>query len=76
MMLDRYGEPRPAFAAWLLLQKDREDSVGRLAHAARSDRSFPREGDADAVRAHLNRMQADGESFEAVDDAETDWLSY
>jgi hypothetical protein len=76
MELDRYGEQRPVFAAWLLLQRDREDGVGRLAQAARSDRSFPREGNADAVRAHLNRMQADGESFEAVDDAELDWLSY
>jgi hypothetical protein len=47
-----------------------------LAQAARTDRRFPRDGDADAVRAHLNRMQADGDSFEAVDDAETDWLSY
>ncbi|MCC2976685.1 YozE family protein [Sphingomonas sp. PL-96] len=59
-----------------MLQRDREDGVGRLAKAAQSDRSFPREGDANAVRAHLNRMQADGDSFEAVDDAETDWLSY
>ena len=76
MVIDRYGEPRPSFAAWLLLQKDREDGVGRLAQAARTDRQFPRDGDADAVRAHLKRMQADGDTFEAVVDGEMDWLSY
>ncbi|MBI0474423.1 hypothetical protein D9601_03465 [Sphingomonas sp. MA1305] len=74
--LDRYGEPRPAFGAWLLQQVDREGPVGELVAAAKADRRFPRAGGPDDVRKHLNDMQASGEMFEAVDDAEIDWCCY
>ena len=75
-MPDRYGEQRPTFSAWLLKQKDRGDWVDGLAEAARADRSFPKGGDPEAVRAHLRKQQADGDVFQAIDDAEMDWLSY
>ena len=73
---DRYGEERLSFAAWLLKQKDRGDWVDELANAARADRAFPRQGDVETVRKRLREMQADGDTFQALDDAELDWLSY
>ena len=73
---DRYGEERPAFGAWLLKQVDRGDWVDGLANAARADRSFPKHGDPETVRKHLRAAGADGDTFQAVDDAELDWLSY
>jgi len=75
-MSDRYGEERPAFGAWLLQQRDRGDWVDGLANAARADRAFPKQGDPEAVRKHLRAAGADGDAFQAIDDAELDWLSY
>jgi hypothetical protein len=75
-MPDRYEEERPSFAAWLLKQKDRGDWVDGLAEAARADRGFPRNGDVEAVRKRLREQQADGDAFQALEDAESDWLSY
>ena len=73
-MTDR-DEPKPAFGQWLMAQKDRSDLVGQLAASAVIDRRFPRNGDPEAVRKHLSAMQAEGDMFAAVDDAESDWLS-
>ncbi len=64
------------FGRWLLNQKDRDGWVGDLAKAARTDPKFPRDGDPNAVRARLRDTMAEGDMFEAVDDAESDWLSY
>ncbi|MFD1950267.1 hypothetical protein ACFSGX_05740 [Sphingomonas arantia] len=64
------------FGAWLLLQKDREGRVGDLATAARSDPKFPRMGSPEDVRARLRDTMAEGDMFEAVDDAEADWMHY
>ena len=64
------------FGAWLLMQKDREGWVGELAKAARSDPKFPRSGGPEDVRARLRETMAEGDMFEAVDDAEGDWMSY
>lgn len=74
--MDRYREQRPTFGAWLLKQVDREGWVGQLVNAAKADRGFPRNGSPDDVRKRLNELQADGDMFQAVDDAEADWLSY
>ena len=63
-----------AFGAWLLVQTSRTGWIGDLAKAAKADRSFPKEGDADAIRAHLGAKQADADMLEAVDDAERIWL--
>ena len=68
-------QPPVAFGQWLLLQRDRGDWVDGIADAARADRTFPRSGDPEAVRAHLRKQQADGDAFAAVDDAEGDWMA-
>ncbi len=65
------GEP---FGQWLVTQGHRDGWIGDLAKAAKADRSFPRDGDPDAVRAHLHTKQAESDMLEAVDDAETIWL--
>ena len=70
-----YLAKRGPFGRWLLAQRDRGDWVDDLANAARGDRTFPKDGDPEAVRAHLRAQQADGDTFQAVDDAEMDWLS-
>jgi uncharacterized protein YozE (UPF0346 family) len=72
---DEQQQPKPAFGQWLMTQKDRSDLVGQLAAGAVVDRRFPRNGDPEAVRKHLSAMQAEGDMFAAVDDAESDWLS-
>jgi uncharacterized protein YozE (UPF0346 family) len=72
---DDQQESRPAFGQWLMTQKDRTDLVGQLATGTVADRRFPRNGDPEAVRKHLSAMQAEGDMFAAVDDAESDWLS-
>ena len=73
--MTEHDEPKPAFGQWLMAQKDRSDLVGQLAAGAVFDRRFPRNGDPEAVRKHLSAMQAEGDMFAAVDDAESDWLS-
>lgn len=62
------------FGFWLLSQVNRSGWIGDLAKAAKADRGFPRDGDPDRVRAHLNEKQADSDMIEAVDDAESIWL--
>lgn len=70
---DRYADATVPFGRWLLTQRDRGDWVDGLADAARADRTFPRDGDPEAVRLHLRKQQADGDTFQAVDDAESSW---
>jgi hypothetical protein len=65
---------KPPFGAWLLTQHNRGDWVDGIANAARADRSFPKNGDSEEVRAHLRKQQADGDAFVALDDAESDWI--
>ncbi|WP_447724657.1 hypothetical protein [Sphingomonas koreensis] len=72
---ESYLTKREPFGRWLIAQRDRGDWVDQLADAARADRTFPKDGDPEAVRAHLRVQQADGDTFQAVDDAEMDWLS-
>lgn len=64
------------FGRWLLRQRDRGDWIDALAESARTDRRFPRDGDPDVVRQYMSTMQADGDVFAAIDDAEMDWISY
>lgn len=75
-MPNRYGEKRLPFGTWLLAQRDRGDWVDGIAAAARADAWFPKQGDVDEVRARLTAHGADGDAFEALDDAERDWLAY
>ncbi|RUN76510.1 hypothetical protein EJC47_11100 [Sphingomonas sp. TF3] len=74
--LSRYQPQSEPFGRWLIAQRERGDWIDGLAAAARADRSFPKDGDPEKVRAHLRAQQADGDVFQAVDDAELDWLSY
>jgi hypothetical protein len=62
------------FGTWLVGQSDKQGWISELAKAAKADSLFPRDGGPDAVRAHLSNRGADGDMFEAVDDAEGEWL--
>ncbi|WP_240320787.1 hypothetical protein [Sphingomonas crusticola] len=62
--------PPPSFVKWLLAQNKSGGAVGELAKAARLDPLFPKDGNADAVRARFNQAGADGDAFAALDDAE------
>ena len=68
-------EPKMAFGKWMLMQRDRGDWIDGIADAARADRTFPKNGDPEAVRKHLRNQQADGDAFAAIDDAESEWMS-
>ncbi|WP_159978140.1 MULTISPECIES: hypothetical protein [unclassified Novosphingobium] len=74
----RTKEPdeRGPFGRWLLMQVDRDGIIGQLAAAGRADRSFPRNGDPEAVRKRLSEQGADPDMHEALDDAELDWKAY
>jgi hypothetical protein len=73
-MADLNGGLRPrAFGRWLLAQVPREGWVGDLIAAAKLDPQFPKDGDPEAVRKRLRDIQAEGDMFQAVDDAELDW---
>jgi hypothetical protein len=67
---------RGPFGRWLVQQAGRDGLIGKLASAARADRAFPLDGDPDAVRERLRTCMAEGDMFDAVDDAELDWMSY
>jgi hypothetical protein len=72
---ESYPAPSEPIGKWLLAQRDCGDWVDDLANAARADRTFPKNGDPEAVRAHLRKQQVDGDTFQAIDDAEGDWQS-
>ena len=71
------GAPGEPFGRWLLQRKAKGDDslIGLLAAAAAADPSFPKAGTPDQVRRHLGTRGADGDMFEAVDDAESAWLA-
>lgn len=71
--VDDYG--RQPFGTWLLAQNKRKDWIADLAKWANSDARFPKHGDADAVRKRLTEIYAEGDAFEALDDAELNWLA-
>ncbi|WP_260925423.1 hypothetical protein [Novosphingobium sp. 9] len=67
-------EERGPFGRWLV----RQDETGlraELIKAAKADPRFPLDGDPEKVRAHLRANMADGDMFEAVDEAELDWIA-
>ncbi len=67
---------RGAFGAWLIGQRNAGGLIGQLATGAAADRRFPKDGDPGQVRQHLSTMQADGDMFAALDDAEISWMAY
>ena len=76
MDVDNPVENRLSFGQWLRQQKGRDGLIGQLATGALADRTFPRDGSPGDLRARLRASMADGDMYEAVDDAEMDWLSY
>lgn len=64
------------FGTWLIGQHSRPGWIGDLARAAAGDRTFPRSGDPGTVRGHLNRMHAEADMFEALEDAEALWFGF
>ena len=73
MDMERYETAPTPFGAWLLTRKSAGGFVGALATAAAADLRFPKSGDAEAVRKYLREAMADGDMFDAVEDAEADW---
>jgi hypothetical protein len=71
---ERYMEQPLPFGQWLLTRRNKPGLIGQLATGAAADRRFLRSGDVGVVRQHLSTMQADGDMFAALEDAETDWL--
>lgn len=72
--MERYAATKAPFGAWLLRQGTRADWVGDFAKTAAHDPKFPKNGDPEAVRARMRELQADGDAWAAIDDAEDDWL--
>lgn len=70
VVADSLTENPTSFAEWLIAQGKRPGLIGDLAKAAKLDRSFPREGSAEDVRARFSAAGADGDAFAALDDAE------
>lgn len=66
-------EPPLAFAAWLVAQTKRPGTVGELAKAVKLDRLFPKAGGIEQVRARFAAAGADGDAYEALDDAEREF---
>jgi hypothetical protein len=75
MSSDSYTPNDTPFGEWLLQQRNRTGWVGDLIIAAKGDSKFPKKGTPDEVRARLREVMADGDMFDAVDDAEADWSS-
>lgn len=73
--MSRTNQQGETFGASILAQRDRDGLMAQLVVGARADRTFPRAGSPEDVRKHLSAMQAEGDLFEAVDEAETDWLN-
>lgn len=72
MQTNEQGE---AFGSWLLTQTGRDDWIGTLAKQAKVDPRFSRTTTPDELRKRLQEAGAEGDSFEALDDAEVEWLS-
>jgi hypothetical protein len=66
---------RPPFGAWLIGQTSRKGWIADLAKAAKADPRFPKQGEPDDVRKRLRELGAEGDAYEALDDAELDWLA-
>lgn len=64
--------PQP-FGRWLIAQAGRDDALGALAKDAKRDPAFPRDGTPEDVRARLRQLQAEGDVFALIDDAELEW---
>lgn len=68
---------REPFGRWLVAQAARKKSgwVADLAKWAKGDPRAPAAATPDDVRKRLTEIYAEGDAFEALDDAELDWLA-
>lgn len=62
-----------SFGAWLLTQTKRDNWIGLLAKAAKADPKFRTSNTPDDLRKRLQEGGAEGDVFEALDDAEAEW---
>lgn len=72
MTTNKHGE---GFGAWLVKQVKRDDWIGGLAKQAKADPGFRAASLPDDLRKRLQDAGADGDAFEALDDAELEWMS-
>lgn len=72
-MVASLNAARSLLGAWLLTQASKDRFVGTLTTAAAGVRRFPKTGDPEAVRKYLREAMADGDMFDAIDDAKADW---
>ncbi len=71
------AEPaRQPFGAWLLEQANSKGWIADLAKWAKSDRGFPKNGSVEDVRKRLTAVYAEGDAYEALEDAKLSWASY
>jgi integration host factor subunit beta len=74
-LLDEVEADSLPFGSWLLKQQQhRREWIADLAKAAKSSHRFPKAGSVDQVREYLENHSVDGVAFEALDDAEGEWL--
>lgn len=66
---------RQPFGAWLVAQKKRSGWIADLAKWAASDFRAQAAVTPDDVRKRLTEVYAEGDAFEALDDAELEWLT-
>jgi hypothetical protein len=66
---------KPPFGRWLIEQGGRTGAIGILANHAKADRGFPRDGDAKAAWKRLNAMQVESDLYDAMEEAELDYLA-
>lgn len=69
------GGKKPPFGRWLIEQDARPGAIGDLARHAKADRGFPRDADAKKVWQRLNMMQVESDLYDAMEDAELDYLA-
>lgn len=72
--MSKTNDDGQTFGSWLLAQQGKVGLIRQLIDGAAADRTFPRYGTPDEVRRHLTAMRADGDLFDAVDEAEINWL--
>ncbi|MFC3442588.1 hypothetical protein ACFOKF_15540 [Sphingobium rhizovicinum] len=71
----QFAGKKPSFGQWLIEQDKRAGAIGDLAKHAKADRGFPRSGTVKDVWKRLNGMQVESEIYDAMEEAELDYLA-
>ncbi|MBJ7441938.1 MAG: hypothetical protein JHD35_23375 [Sphingopyxis sp.] len=72
MQTNELGE---GFGEWLVKQIKRDGWIGTLAKSAKADFRFRSGSTPDDLRKRLQEAGAEGDTFEALDDAESEWMN-